>query len=271
MGVSDSIDRDGVRIAFDVTGQGPTIVLGHSFLCDRDMWRHQVPALAERYRVVNIDTRGHGRSSRLTGPCTLDDLVADVFAVLDHLGIDRAIWAGLSLGGMVALRAVLAAPDRVTALLLLDTDGEAETTWRKLKYTALAYLVRGLGMKPVIGQVDRQMFGPTTRRHRREVVAEWNPRFLRVNVPSVVWINDAVKSRASLLPHLGEVDVPSLVLVGDEDVATPPARARRLADALPQAQLIEVPGAGHLSTLEQPERVTAAMLDFLNATTGAVP
>jgi 3-oxoadipate enol-lactonase len=262
----DTFERQDVRIGFEVTGTGRPVLLGHSFLCDRSMWRHQVPHLAEQWQVVNIDARGHGASSRLRGPCTMDDLVADALAVADHLGIERAVWGGLSMGGMVAMGVALRAPERVSALMLLDTDSGSETAWRRFKYGALAQVVRMVGLGPVMGQVEAQMFGRTARRERPALVRDWSAGLMnRTDVPSILAINAALKARDDVTSHLKTVDVPALVLVGSEDVSTPPARARRLADALPNARLVQIPGVGHLSSLERPEDVTEAMLAFLDS------
>lgn len=259
------VEHDGVSIAFEVTGDGPPVVLGHSFLCDRTMWQAQVPALAARHTVINIDLRGHGASSRVTAPCTLYDLVSDVEAVLDDLGLERAVWAGLSIGGMVALRAALTKPDRVGGLILLNTDGEPVNTLAKIRFTALGSIVRLLGMRSVIGQVELQMFGTTFRREHPEVVATWLDRFREMDVPSMLRINAALNQRDDLLGRLPGVDLPALVVAGTEDMALPPDRSRRIAEALPDARLIELPGCGHLSTVEQPEEVTGAMLEFLSS------
>lgn len=117
-----TVESGGIRIAFDDLGSGTPVVLCHSFLCSREMWAGQVPRLAAEYRVVNVDLRGHGESGLAREPFNLDDLVQDVLAVLDELEIPSPVWAGLSVGGMVALRAALHVPDRVRALILFDTD-----------------------------------------------------------------------------------------------------------------------------------------------------
>ncbi len=255
----------GIEIAFDVVGEGPTVVLGHSFLCSGAMWQDQVGPLAAANRVVNIDYRGHGGSGRIAEAFSLYDMVEDVLAVLDYLGVGSAVWAGLSIGGMVALRAALKAPKRVNGLILADTDAGSETPWRRLKYGALASIVRGFGIHPVLPQIARQMFGATTRRTRPDLVAQWVDRFARVDVPSALLMLAALNERDDLFPELMAVRVPALVLVGAEDRSLSPERSRRLAWALPHARLLEIPAAGHLSSLEQPAVVTAAMLDFLSS------
>ncbi len=262
------VEREGSRIAYEAVGDGPAVVLLHSFLCSGDMWREQVGPLAARHRVVNIDFRGHGASDAITKPLTLYDLVDDALAVLDAVGVDQAVWAGLSIGGMVALRAALRAPLRSQALVLIDTDAGSEALPTRLEYRALAGLVRLLGTGPVLPQVARLMFGPTTRRQRPELVRDWRDRFARADIPSALWTLRALNRRDDVLPRLSAVAVPALVLVGSEDRSLPPERSRRLAAGLPQARLVEVPGAGHLSALEQPEAVTRAMLEFLERVDG---
>jgi len=222
------IDHRGQTIHFDEHGSGPAVVLGHSFLCSGDMWREQVPALAERYRVLNLDLRGHGRSGPVAGPFTLYDAVGDVLAVLDHLRIDRAVWCGLSIGGMVALRAALAAPDRVRALVLLDSDAGPEAALKKLKYSAMGLVARLVGFSPVRSAVSRLMFGATTRRDQPELVAEWEATADSLHIPSVLKVLDALVSRDSLLERLPEIPVPALVMVGDEDRSLPPPHSRRI-------------------------------------------
>ncbi|MDX1579049.1 MAG: alpha/beta fold hydrolase [Gemmatimonadota bacterium] len=253
----------GLDLHYEVSGEGPAVLLGHSFFCSGDMWAPQVGPLAERHTVINVDARGHGASDRAPAGTTLDDMLGDMLAVLDHAGVERAVWAGLSMGGMVALRAALAAPERVDGLVLLDTDAGSEKMRLRIEYRTLSGLARLVGLRPALAQVTKLMFGATSHRARPELVAEWKRRFAEVDVPSIRNMLGAITGREDLLPRLGEVEVPALVIVGAEDLSLPPARSRRLAEALPRARYEEVPGAGHLSTLERPRAVTRLMLDFL--------
>lgn len=156
-------NNQGQKIFFEDVGAGPAVVLGHSFLCSGKMWRGQVPILAREFRVLNLDFRGHGRSGAVTRPFSLYDAVSDVVAVLDQLEIKDAVWCGLSVGGMVALRAALMHPERVRALILLDTDAGAETPIRTLRYSAMGMGARVLGITPFLSPITRLMFGATTR------------------------------------------------------------------------------------------------------------
>jgi 3-oxoadipate enol-lactonase len=255
----------GVEIHYEVAGDGPPLVLLHSFLCSGEMWRGQVPQLSERCRTINVDARGHGASGHVARPFSLLEMVDDTTAVLDGVGVERAIWAGLSVGGMVALRAALVAPERVSGLILLDTDAGNEGTWPRLKYRGLAVVARLLGLRPLRGQIARQMFGTTSIESRPALVEEWSDRFARVHVPSALRMLDALVRRDDISARLTEIAVPAVVVVGAEDRSLPPARSRRLAAALPHATLHEIEGAGHLSALEQPDAVTRAVLSFLDS------
>ncbi len=258
-----SVVREGIEIHYEVTGAGPPVVLAHSFLCSGAMWAPVLPALA-RYRLVNVDARGHGASGRVARRCTVEDVMRDHLAVLDAAGIARATWAGLSLGGMVALRAALDAPDRVDALVLLDTDAGPETLAVRARHALLAAVTRTVGVGPVVPPIAKLMFGRTTLRENAALVGEWSARFAGVHVPSVLNVLAAVDGRADVRPALGRITVPALVLVGTEDVALPPERSRSLAAGLRASRLVEVPGAGHLSALEAPAAVGAAMASFLD-------
>jgi len=259
------IYNQGVQIYFEERGAGAPVILGHSFLCSGKMWREQVPALAAKFRVINPDLRGHGRSGQVARPFTLDDALSDAIAVLDELGIARAIWCGLSIGGMVALRAALVHGDRVAGLVLLGTDAGRETTRRKLKYHAMGAGARVLGLRPFLGSITRLMFGTTTRRENAPLVAEWRTQFAGVHVPSALRCLEALVRRDSLLNRLHEIGVPTLVLVGEEDRSLPVALSRRIHNRLHDSTFGVISTAGHLSPLERPAQVTDAILGFLTA------
>lgn len=239
------------------------MVLGHSFLCSGEMWAPQLPALTASYRVVNVDYRGHGRSSRPDRPFDLYDLVDDVLAVLDELSIGRAAWVGLSIGGMVALRAALAAPERVAGLVLLDTDAGAERRYERAKHRALAIGARLLGVRPFLPVVLPLFFGRSTLDTQRELVSDWGERFTAMDPVAISRTLTALNRRDSVADRLDAIQVPTAVVVGAEDRTLPVSTARRIADGIPGASLTIVPEAGHLANLEQPERVTEVLLDAL--------
>ena len=258
-----SVSTRGATIYFADSGAGPPVILAHSYLCSGEMWSPVLPALEESHRTINVDLRGHGRSSPIERAITLYDLLSDCLAVLDDLHIQTAVWAGLSIGGMIALRAALVAPERVSALILLDTDASAESNARRLQFGAMSLATRAVGLGPLAPEICRRMFGRTTRELRPALVDEWRKRFAAAHAPSMRRCLEALNRRDSLLDQLGRITVPSLVLVGDEDVSLPPSRSREIDAALPNSRLDVIPRAGHLCTLEQPEAVAGAIAAFL--------
>lgn len=227
-----TVERGGIQIWFEDRGSGPPVVLTHSFLCSGAMWRAQVPRLAETNRVINVDLRGHGKSGASTTPFELYDLVEDVVAVLDSLDIERAVWAGLSVGGMPSMRAALSVPERVAGLVLIDVHAGIEKLSRRFKYRVMALVARRFGFGPVLPAISRMMFGGTTRRQNRDLVGEWERSFRAADVPSMLEYAGCLLRRDSILSRLGEISAPA---------------------------------AGHLSALEQPEIVTDEMHRFLGS------
>lgn len=254
-----TLTRAGHTLHYTDVGAGRPLVLVHSFLCSTAMWeRVTLPG-----RVITVDLRGHGQSGPATRPFSLYDLVDDVLAVMDHAGLAHATLVGLSIGGMVSLRLALRHPDRVAALVLLDTDAGPETRTVSLKYAAMGAVAKRLGTKPLLGQIAGLMFGATTLATQPELVSAWKARWRDVHVPSVLLFLDTLADRDDVLEQLGDVQVPVHVVVGAQDKALPPARSRALAAAL-GVDLVQVPDCGHLSVLEQPAALQAEITGFLD-------
>lgn len=232
------------------------------------MWAQQVTPLAERCRVINIDLRGHGRSDPADAPLDIYDMVGDVLAVMDQEQIQTAIWAGLSIGGMIALRAALTVPDRVNQLMLLDTHAGTETRFKVFKYKAMVAVAKLFGVAPLLPAVAKLMFGKHTLATQPTLVAHWKRKFAAMPLISIEHVANALCARDSLTSRLATIEQPALVLVGEEDASLPPACSRALATRLPNADLRIIERAGHLSTLEQPQAVTRAMLEFISGESG---
>lgn len=254
----------GLELFYEDRGSGPgTALLLHSFLCSGRMWDGQVDALASSYRVLVADARGHGRSSRSREAFTFYDSADDAIAVLDHAGVERAAWVGLSMGGMASLRAALVAPDRVERLVVLDSAAGTDPPVRRVRYSALGVVARIAGLPALRRQVERVMFGTTSLRERPELVRRWSAELGTLDVPSMLATLSALNGRDDLEPRLGEIRVPTTVIVGAEDRGQPPAVSRRIADGIDGARYVEIERAGHLSAVERPEAVAAALLDAL--------
>lgn len=238
-------------------------MLTHSFLCDRTMFRYQVDALKSQYRVINIDLRGHGESGDSLSPYSLYDLVEDVIEVLDAESVQQAAWAGLSIGGFLSMRAALRHPERVGALVLMDTDAGPESTFKRLKYAALRTGVSLLGPKPIVPSLLPIFLGSTSLRERKSLCAEFRQKFLDMRVKSIIPGIGAIMSRDDVRSQLSQIQCPTLVIVGQEDNPLPPPKSQAIADRIRGSNLVVIPKSGHLSAVETPEEVGAALMAFL--------
>jgi pimeloyl-ACP methyl ester carboxylesterase len=258
-----TLERDGASIYYEVTGDGPPVVLGHSLLCDASMWRGVAPALATRYRVINVEVRGHHRSTAPRG-FTLEDLAGDWLAILDHEQVGRAALVGLSMGGMTAMRLALAAPQRVAAMALIDSNGDREDAIKRARYAVMAAIYRGFGMvKAIEPKVLDIMLGRTSRQRDPKLVDEVRAIVATHKKAQLSRAIRAVNGRGTILDRLGAIACPTLVVVGDEDQATPVEKSERLASAIPGARLEIVPELGHLSALEDPAAILGKIEPFL--------
>lgn len=258
------IEADGRQINAVIEGVegAPVVTLGHSLAANLDMWRPQMPALTERFRVLRYDVRGHGSSPLPAGNATLKDLADDVRVLLAELGISRTHFVGLSMGGMIGQQLAVDHPQLLEGLVLADTlsayGPEAQPMWQGRIDAAST----PQGMEPLVE--------PT--------VTRWFTESFRVGQPGqIAWVRDMIRattpagfigcSRAlmalNLTARLPQVRIPTLVLVGRQDPTTPVSGAEVIAAALPDARLVVIENAAHLSNIEQPDVFTRLLMDFL--------
>ncbi len=254
---------NGHEIHFERHGQGEPLLLLHSFLCNTKMWDCQIETLAANHTVIVMDIRGHGKSSP-SRPHSMYDLVNDAIKLLDAEGIEKAAWLGLSIGGMVSMRAALTHPERVSKLVLLATDAKAESLLVKIERRLLAQVVKRFGVAPVVIPVLRKMFGKSTFRSRKELIKLWRPRFLEVHTESMLKTLQTLLTRDDVSENLKSVQIPTLIIHGKEDRAIPVSLAHHLSAHMPEAQLVILENSGHLVTLETPERVNQEITNFLS-------
>ena len=253
-------------LAFDDDGPGPVVVLLHGFPLDRSIWAPQQAEVGAVYRVIAMDLRGHGQTAAPGGPYAIDDMADDVLETLDALQLTApVVIGGLSMGGYVALSAVARHPERFRALILADTKATADTPEAAKARHELAAKVEASGATTAVvdGMLPR-FFGKTTRRDRPEVVASVHDMMARTSPRAVVGALRGMAARPDRTADLARITIPTLVLVGEDDVISTPAEARAMAEALPKGRLVVIPDAGHLAPLENPKAGNAAILDFLN-------
>jgi 3-oxoadipate enol-lactonase len=245
----------------------PTIVLLHGLLFDGGMWRAQVEPLSRLGRVIVIDGPGHGKSEsppRFTLEDHADALAIDAFS---ELKIQKSILAGVSWGGMLAMRAAIQHPMRVRAIALLDTSAAAETLDRKIRYRAFIAFVRRYGMPRWF--VDREvaplMFGPQTIASRGEALLQDFSRtvngFPRDGMARAALA--VVVHRRDVTPKLRGIAAPTLVICGRQDRSTPPQRSRELAAKIRDARLEWIDECGHSAPIERPDAVNELVVPFV--------
>jgi 3-oxoadipate enol-lactonase len=253
------------QIAYEDRGSGPVVVLLHAFPLDSAMWRPQIDELAADYRVIAPDCPGFGGSAVSAG-LTVDSAADVVAELLDHLGInDRVVVGGVSMGGYVALAFARLYPQRLGALILADTKADPDDETARAGRDRLIQLTSENGVKAVVEQLLPKLLGPTTVTQRPEVVEQVRAIAERQSVEGIVAALKALRERPDAGPGLAHIAVPALVIVGEEDAITPPEKAKQLAEAIPNARLVTIPGAGHLSNLENESAFNAAVREFLKS------
>jgi len=254
---------DGGAIEYDDRGRGEPLLLLHAFPLARFMWDAQAAALAASRRVICFDARGFGGSALGFGPLTMERIADDAAALLDTLGIERAVVGGCSMGGYAAFAFARRHPRRLRALYLQDTRAGADSEEARQGRLALAERVLREGADVAAEAFLPKLLGETTQRELPELVAGLRERILATKPLAIASALQGLAARADSRPTLAELRVPTLVVVGAEDVLTPPSESEAMAAAIPGARLQLVPRAGHLANLEQPAAVTAALQAFL--------
>ncbi len=238
----------------------PVVVMAGSLGSTLSMWDQQVPALAERFRVVRYDARGHGGSPVPPGPYSIDDLVDDAIALLDRLGVARAHMVGLSLGGMTAMRLAARAPQRIDRLALLCTSArfDSPSSWAER-----AAAVRAEGTASIAATVVERWVTPALAAAEPAVVERLRDMVAGTAAEGYASCCAAIQHMdlRSDLPHIRAA---TLAIAGEDDPATPTAYLAAIAAGIPGGRLLVLPHAAHLANIEQPAAVTVALLAHLD-------
>jgi pimeloyl-ACP methyl ester carboxylesterase len=266
-----TINVHGSVIGYTDTGaphgrpDAPVVVFGHGLLFGGWMFRAQIAALKDQYRCVTIDWRGQGETPATRRGYDMDSLTADAVGLIAALDVAPVHWVGLSMGGFVGQRIAARHGELLRSLTLLDTSAGAEVPAKVRKRATLAWIQVLFGIKPVLGQVKPLLFGPAFLADpaSREVIAEWLRRLRASRRSGIRKAVLGVARRTAVDGEISRITVPTFIVVGADDRATPPAEAERIAALVPGAQLRLVADCGHSSSLEQPTVISGLLAQFL--------
>lgn len=250
----------------DTGGAGEPVVFAHGLLWSGRMFDAQVAALRGRHRCITFDFRGQGQSEVTAGGYDMETLADDAAALIRALGASPCHFVGLSMGGFIGMRLAVRRPELLRSLVLMETSADPEPN--ALKYRLLGGVVRVFGRRGfglVMPRVMRIMFGRTFLRDpAREAERRlWRERGMENDPAGILRALRGVIDRRPVYDEIGRIALPTLVMVGDEDVATVPAKAERMAARIPGARLVTIPRAGHTASVEEPDAVNAALEGFL--------
>jgi 3-oxoadipate enol-lactonase len=252
-----------IQVNYELSGKAgaPVVMLSHSLGSSLVMWEPQMRSLEPDYHVLRYDTRGHGSTDVPTGSYTLEQLGEDAIGLVDALGIDAVHLIGLSLGGMIGQYLALNHPHRVRSLVLCDTAAELPEEGQAMRQERTE-TARNRGMQPLLQPTLERWFTPPFLKQNSYGVALIRNQFLATPVAGYIGCNEAIKG-LNYLGRLGEIKIPTLIIVGEEDPGTPVAASEAMHERIGGSKLVVLRGAAHLSNVEQAEAFNRTVLDFL--------
>lgn len=262
---------NGADVHFTDTGapadrpDAPVVVFGHGLLFSGWMFTHQIEALKDEYRCITIDWRSQGQSPAARDGHDMDTLTLDLVALLDELGLGSVHYVGLSMGGFVGMRLAARHPARVLSLTLINTSAGPEPAAAARQDWLLANVYRLVGIGPVRKPVQQIMFSPISLGNPviRARVDEWIGWLKKVDRAGLRRAVYGVFQRSPVVDEIGGIRARTLVIVGADDIPTPPDRGKEIAAGISGARLEVVPDCGHSSTVEQPEILTKLIRENL--------
>lgn len=256
---------NGIKINFIDSGKkdGLPILFIHGMAFDHGMWLPQVEAFKQEFRVIAPDLRGHGKSGAGDGQFTYRQLAEDILGLLDFLDIEKAVLCGLSMGGAVCLRTFEFRPECVLALVLCDTTCDPDTEESKKRRELAIESIKKDGLAPFADGFLKTVFAASTFEKHEAPVEKMRNTILASSPLGLCGALLAQAARTDLCPVLPEIRVPVLVIVGTEDSLTTPDTMEKMAGRIPSSRFRAIPGAAHVSNLENPAVFNSELSDFL--------
>jgi pimeloyl-ACP methyl ester carboxylesterase len=260
------IQLNSAKLFFIQEGQGDeVIVFSHGLLWSHKMFQSQIDFLKHNYTVIAYDHRGQGQSDVTDGPIDMDLLTLDALELIDKIVGKPVHFVGLSMGGFVGMRLAARFPDKIKSLVLLETSSNAEPVENLPKYKFLNGIVKWFGVVPTVANaVMKIMFAQSWLENpiNSQVVKKWSKE-LQSNKKSITRSVEAVIFRKGVEDEIRRIKCPTMIVVGDEDVATKPEKAKFIQMSIPNAVLHVVPGAGHSSSIEKPEEINRLISSWM--------
>ena len=253
---------DGITVGYTDQGNGTPLVFIHAFPLSKTMWQPQVDALKDTYRVITIDLGGHGESDIVLWNDSLDGYAKNIIRLLDHLEIAQAVFVGLSMGGYTLFSIYRHYADRVKALVLADTRAQADTEEGKAGRQSMAEVAFKDSASAIADIMLPKLLAPATIEHRPEMVEQVRQMILQTSTAGIVVDLVAMAARPDSTDLLSTITCPTLVIVGEDDQATPVAESQYIAQRIPGSTFVTIPQAGHLSNFEQPAAFNQALNSF---------
>jgi 3-oxoadipate enol-lactonase len=252
----------GIQLNYMDQGKGTPIVFVHGHPFDHTMWVYQVARFAAEYRLIMPDLRGYGLTDVTPGRVMLDEMALDILHLLEALKVGRAVFCGLSMGGQIVLDLYRLFPEKVDALVIVDSDAQGETAESRKARLAKADTIMGTGMRQHTDETIHQYIAPSSMSNK----AVYTHLYKMMSTTTSEGAAAAHRGRAERRDHLSmlhTIRVPTLIVVGEEDHFTPVPIARLMSDHIPGARLAVIPGAGHLPNMEAPEAFNEVLDGFL--------
>jgi 3-oxoadipate enol-lactonase len=250
-----------MKLGYDEAGDGPVLMLVHGFPVNRTIFKHQLSGLSGIRRVVAPDLRGRGKSPHDQYRWTLDTLAEDLAQTIASLGVDSVDLGGLSMGGYIAFALMRKHPELIRSLILISTRATEDPPEYKMGRKITAERAERFGTKALAESMIDKLLTPQAPPELREQVVKM---FDSVAGKTSAADSLAMRDRADSTSMLGEIAVPTLVIAGAEDDLLPEGSGKTLADAIPGARLVSIPGAAHFAPIENPDAVNAAITEFLS-------
>jgi len=256
-----------VEIYYQVFGKGKeTILFSHGYLMNNEMFKGQIEILKDKFKCIVYDHRGHGKSEVTHTGYEMDNLVNDAISLIEKLELGSVHFIGMSTGGFIGMRIAIRRPELLKSLILMNTSAEKESMKALKKNNTLLWVVKNIGFFPVIGQVMPILFHSNflKDKSRKSEVKKWKKIITSQKRKGIVPFGKGIFARDSVLEKLSEIKIHTGIIVGNNDVPTPPQYSKNMASIIPNAELFIIPDAGHSVAVEKPEEVTNAIRKFYN-------